>query len=145
MSESQYSARLDSQRYNNLSLGSLHERSSFMEDSKNKSLSISTSFQIRQSYDSPTFPKLHSLSNNKFHRLLDHFENEEVVRRKQEEEQEKQFTKNLETSFEMVYEDKQPKPLVGDIAVENYYKHYKNLRNVHDQNKLHGMRNVPIG
>lgn len=39
-------------------------------------------------------------------------------------------------------DDRQPKEIVGPKAVSNYYKHYKKLKNIIEQNKLNSTPSI---
>jgi len=43
----------------------------------------------------------------------------------------------LNTSFDRIPYDKNPKPIIGDTAVVDYYEHYKNIIKIKEENQIH--------
>lgn len=65
-------------------------------------------------------------------------EEEETAEDRQHDQK---ITDDLEKSFEMAYPDRLPNfSLVGDQAVTGFYRHYKQLSRVRDQNKSENIR-----
>lgn len=102
----------------------------------NTKLSIDAShLRINDSFIKSLSPKISPSRKPKFYQWL--FLTEE---RKQEIEndinQENEVKEKLEKSFEITVEDSLPKEVVGEKAVHNYYRHFKSLSKVQDQNNL---------
>ena len=80
-------------------------------------------------------PKLYPLKKPKFYQWL--FLSEEKKKEMEiEEKKENEVKEQIEKSFEIDIEDTKPKELLGERAIEDYYRHYKKLKKVQDQNNL---------
>lgn len=117
-----------SQTINNLN--ETYTKSSILKTSIDSSV-----LRFRNRYKRETSPRLSPLKKPKFYQwiFLDEEKKKEI---ENEEKKEKEVKEKIEKSFEIEIEDSKPKEMIGDVAIEDYYKHYKKLKKVQDQNNL---------
>jgi len=117
-----------SQTMNNLN--DTYTKSSILRTSIDSSL-----LHLKNVYKRTTSPRLSPLKKPKFYQWL--FLTEEKKQEIQnEEKQENNVKEQIEKSFEIELEDTKPKETVGDKAIVDYYRHYKKLKKVEDENNL---------
>lgn len=111
-------------------LNETYTKSSILRTSIDSSL-----LHLKKKFKRETSPRLSPLKKPKFYQwlFLDEEKKKEI---ENEEKKEKEVKEQIEKSFEIDIEDSKPKELVGDIAIDAYYRHYKKLKKVQDQNTL---------
>ena len=117
------------QTINNLN-DTIHTKTSVLRSNVNSSL-----LHLKKAYKRVTSPRLSPLKKPKFYQWI--FLTEEKKKEiETEEKKEREVKEQIDKSFEIEIEDTKPKEIVGEKAIEDYYRHYKKLKKVEDQNKL---------
>ena len=117
------------QTINNLN-ETYNTKSSLLKTSIDSSL-----LHIKNGYNRLSSPRMSPLKKPKFYHYL-FLSEEKKLELENEEKKEKEVKEQIEKSFEIEIEDNKPKQQIGEKAIEEYYRHYKKLRKVEDQNNL---------